>query len=82
MTVIGTRKSSFDTKDTPSQRITGYNIYLTEPIDPKRGVGEACERIFLTEDKLNGFLPSIGDDIIVTYNKFGKPTAIELADAR
>lgn len=76
-TVIGFRKTSFQTQDT-KETISGYNLYLSDPIDPKNGEGNTAERIFMTSDKLIscGYAPAVGDSVKVEYNRFGKPAAI------
>lgn len=76
MKIIGYRESNFTTPD--NKNISGYNIYVTYPLD--KGVGEGSERLFLTVDKLLacGYNPHIGDEIKVEYNRFGKPNAVYL----
>ena len=49
MKVIGIRPVSF-TGDNKEQ-ISGKNIYVTYPLD--KGEGNAAERLFITDDKLN-----------------------------
>lgn len=77
MTVIGYRKTGFDTKD--GKHIDGYNIYCAYPLD--KGEGDGAERLFMTVDKLLGcgYNPTVGDNIVVRYNRYGKPDSIELA---
>ena len=74
MKVIGYRESNFTTPD--NKQISGYNIYLTYPLE--KGVGEGSERIFLTVDRLLtcGYRPEIGDEVKIEYNRYGKPSAI------
>ena len=77
MTVIGFRKTSFKTKET-NETISGYNLYVSEPIDPKYGEGETADRLFMTSDKLIqcGYNPAVGYNVKVEYNRYGKPAAI------
>ena len=75
MKLIGFRKSDFLSKEGTS--ITGYTVYLSYPI-PGDGAGQACDRIYITDAKLAkcGYTPHVGDEVNVTYNKFGKVAAI------
>lgn len=79
MTVIGIRKSSF--KGDNGDTVSGMNIYVSYPIDQDKGSGEACDRLFMTVDKLleGGYNPQVGDVVNVEYNKYGKPARISLA---
>lgn len=78
MTVIGYKESKFKGED--GTEITGMNIYCSYPIN-KGGEGVACERLYVTDAKLErcGYVPSVGDSVVVQYNKFGKVASIELA---
>ncbi len=70
MTVIGTRDTSFNFDD--GRTCSGINFYVTYPLD--KGTGLACERVFLTNEKLqkSGFIPAVGDAFVPTYNRYGK----------
>ena len=74
MTIIGFRPSSF--KGDQGDTISGMNIYLTYPLD--KGTGQGTERVFLTDAKLNnvGYIPAVGDNVRVEYNRFGKCAGI------
>lgn len=74
MTIIGFRPSSF--KGDQGDTITGMNIYLSYPLD--KGTGQGCERVFLTDAKLNrqGYVPQVGDEVRLEYNKYGKCSAV------
>lgn len=78
MKIIGFRAMSFQTKDNPPVLISGSSIYITEPIE--NGVGLSAEKIFLSSDKLNAmsFKLSIGLDIPINYNRWGKVTSLTL----
>lgn len=58
-----------------------YRLYrlsiLSYPITGD-GAGQACDRIYITDAKLAkcGYTPHVGDEVNVTYNKFGKVAAI------
>lgn len=75
MKVEGYKRSNFNSAD--GTLITGYNLYVSYPLSGD-GEGMACDRLYLTDDKLAkcGYTPSVGDEVNVTYNKYGKPAAI------
>lgn len=78
--IIGLRDSNFTGKD--GTEVNGTNIYVTYPLE--KGIGEGCERIFMTDKKIcaGGYTPSIRDEVIVEYNRMGKVAALRLvADA-
>lgn len=80
MMIMGYERSNFTTKD--GTKVTGYNVYVSREIDPERGEGTAAERIYLTDGKLNAnnvdLAGSIGQDVIIYYNRYGKPERIVL----
>ncbi len=49
--ILGVENVSFTGRD--GTAITGKKLHAAEPIDPKRGVGEATENFFLSEAKLS-----------------------------
>lgn len=75
MKIIGLKASSFKGQD--GQVIRGANIYVTYPLT-NGGEGEACERLYMTDSKLaqSGYTPKVGDSVMVTYNRYGKPALI------
>lgn len=75
MKVIGMRRVDFSAQD--GNRITGYSLYCTFPIG-KGGTGEGCDKIFLSDNKIaqSNYLPQVGDEINVSYNRFGKVDAV------
>ena len=76
MEVIGFKHKSFKPEDS-DREISGFNLYLT--YDQKDVEGLACERIFLSDAKMGGYEPVIGDKIVITYNRYGKPASIDYA---
>lgn len=75
MQVVGFKASSFKVPDTGAQ-ISGYNLYLTEERDGVTGV--AVERAFLSDRKLAGYVPQVGDELHLNYNRFGKIDSMQL----
>ncbi len=78
MTIVGIRPSSF--KGDRGDTISGKNIYLIYPLD--NGEGQGTDRVFLTDERLHklGCNPTVGDEVRVEYNRFGKPSGIYLED--
>lgn len=70
MKVIGIRPSSF--KGSDGAEVSGVNLYLTEKLTT--GEGYSAERVFVTQNRLNewGYAPAVGDQVEVTYNRYGK----------
>lgn len=54
----------------------GCFLYLSE--ERRDTVGVATERIFLSDAKGDGYNPSVGDEIKVYYNRYGKVDSVEL----
>ena len=75
MKVIGFSESSFTAKDTGAL-IDGMNIFVT--FENSRTTGLACDRIFVSRNRLDqcGYFPSVGDDIELLYNRYGKISGI------
>lgn len=74
MKVVGYQTSSFDTRD--GNHISGCFLFVSE--ERKNVIGVATERLFLSDNKLNGYKPTLGDEIKPYYNKYGKVDFIEL----
>ena len=80
--IIGCEHKNFTTQK--GDTIEGVSLYVTDKIPPQRGEGCMGDRIFLSKNKLNdlSFVPAVGMDIEVLYNKYGKVSTIRLiADA-
>ena len=77
MKVIGFSDRSFTSKDTGAV-IDGMNIFVT--FENSRTTGSACDRIFVSRYRLDqcGYNPSVGDDIELQYNRYGKISGIRL----
>lgn len=77
MKVIGFRRRSFKGND--GSDVSGVNLYLTEPNE--KGEGLACDRIFVLDKYLNacGYVPKLGDEVRVEYNRYGKCAGVHLA---
>lgn len=73
MKLIGFQSTSFQPKDS-KDTISGMNLYVSYP--DKKVTGERCERFFLTDRKIGGFVPKVGMEIGVEWNKYGKVEAV------
>lgn len=70
--VVGFEAKTFSFED--GKTVSGFYLYTTEE---RKGVtGTACERTFVSDGKLNGYVPELGDEIIINYNRFGKPQSV------
>jgi len=74
MEVVGYRAINFRGSD--GNMVDGVTIYCTYPLDKGEGIG--TERFFFSRQKLDksDYRPSVGDDIDVTFNRYGKPDMI------
>lgn len=77
--ISGFENKSFTPKN-GDRVIEGMNIYITDKIPPQRGEGCTADRIFLSKNKLNDlpFVPAVGMEVEVLYNKYGKVSTIRL----
>lgn len=77
MKVVGFSERSFTAKDTGAL-IEGMTIYVS--FESNRITGIGCDRFFISQKRLDecDYSPSIGDDIELLYNRFGKITGIRL----
>lgn len=76
MTIIGIRPSEFKGDD--GSIIKGKNFYMTYALE--KGEGQGAERVYLTDAKLQemGFTPSVGDNVQLFFNRWGKCSGMEL----
>ncbi len=75
MKVVGIRHLDFTGND--GRAVKGTQFFLSEPMEaPAQGV--STEKAFLKPDALNnmGFMPKLGDEVEVRYNKYGKASAL------
>ena len=77
MKVIGIAERNFTSKDTGAF-IEGFYIYVT--FENNRTTGLASDRLYLSRNRLDqfGYSPSVGDDIDIQYNRYGKISGIRL----
>ena len=69
MKVMGFESKTFTFED--GKKVSGYYLYLSEK---RSGVtGMSCERVFISDAKLEGYSPILDDEVEVYYNRFGKP---------
>ena len=77
MKVIGFVERNFTSKDTGAL-IEGMYIYVT--FENNRTTGLASDRLYVSRHRLEQFCysPSVGDDIELQYNRYGKISGIRL----
>ncbi len=75
MKVCGYRRVEFNAQD--GKHISGVSVFCSYPIT-KNGDGVGFEKIFMSDNKLGqwGYYPEIGDEINVSYNRFGKVDSV------
>lgn len=77
MIVIGWQKNEFTPKG-ETEPVRGFNIFVTE--ERSNVEGEAADRLYISEKRARkcGFNPRLGDEIVVSYNRWGKVQSIEV----
>ena len=77
MHVLGYKRNNFT--GTNGDEITGYNVYFTtyEQTGKDAG-GVGCEKLYLTDKKLDGYTLHVGDVVDIMYTRQGKPATIRL----
>ena len=70
--LVGFEAKNFKFED--GNEVSGFYLYTEEE---RNGVtGTATDRVFVSNKKLDGYVPVIGHDITVNYNRFGKPQSV------
>lgn len=75
MQVIGFQNKSFTFDD--GRKCDGYYIFLSDDSN-KNVTGVQTERIFLSNNKAGGYIPCLGDELRVSYNKWGKVDHVDI----
>lgn len=71
--IVGLRKYSFTDKETQKD-VTGFTLHLQWYEEGTEGV--CCESASISVSKLQGYVPSLGQEVLVGYNKYKKPDFI------
>lgn len=72
--LVGFQGKSFIFDD--GKQVEGFYLFTEEQ---RSGVtGTACDRVFISSGKLGGYVPVLGDEIKVNFNRWGKPQDIEV----
>ena len=82
MEVLGYKRNEFVARDT-GVLISGYDVFLAYPINKdtnKDADGHAVIKQYLSDRILDGHSLMIGDNIELTYNRFGKVSGIRIID--
>lgn len=75
--VLGVEHRDFTTPD--GNRISGMDLYLA--YEDRRTDGLRAERVFLSDRKMDGYIPKPGDFIKMEYNRYGKVDSIFMTEA-
>lgn len=67
--IVGFRPYEFTDQKT-GKLISGYSVFLQWPDDGVQGL--ACEVVSLKKEKLDGYVPKLGDQVRIGYNKYQK----------
>ncbi len=70
--VVGYEGKTFNFED--GKTVNGFYLYLAENRNGVTGI--SCERVFVSDQKLDGYIPALEDEIEVYYNRFGKPQRV------
>ena len=72
--LVGFEGKTFTFED--GKTVEGFYLYMEEK---RSGItGTATDRVFVSQKKLDGYTPRLDDDIIVNYNRYGKPQSVVL----
>lgn len=74
-TIIGFRKVDFK-DDHTGKSITGYSLFVSRPGGSSM-VGDEAQKIFISDQKIS-YVPQLGDEIQLVYNKYGKVSDVIL----
>ncbi len=68
MKIIGFKKVDFTPKG--EQPIKGYKVFCT--LKDENTTGTSCDSFFVSDSRAAGWVPEVGKDVELVYNKFGK----------
>lgn len=75
--VIGVEHRNFTAPD--GNQISGMDIYVA--YEDRRTEGLRAERVFLSDRKMEGYIPVPGDYVKLEYNRYGKVDVISQVPA-
>lgn len=70
--LVGYEGKTFTFDD--GKTVNGFYLYTEDQRPSVTGV--SCDRAFISQAKLDGYVPVLGDDIVINYNRWGKPQSI------
>lgn len=82
-TVIGVKRENYNFTDRDGRKVdtTGYRVYCQ--YDKKDVTGVACTHAYFSDNKLEGYVPAVGDRVEMEYStNFKRFTSIKLADRK
>lgn len=57
---------------------TSEGFYLFTEEHRSGVTGIATDRVYVSNSKLNGYVPVLGDEIKINFNRWGKPQDVEV----
>lgn len=72
MTLVGYKKSGFTGKD--GTRVDGTTLFFSDSRPDVEGV--ATEKVFVTKQKMGNYVPVVGDELTILYNRWGKVVGV------
>lgn len=70
MEVVGYSRYDFEDSKT-GKNISGYTLYLLDS-DADNVMGRKAVKVSASFERLNGYVPELGDLVDVVYNEYGK----------
>lgn len=79
MKIVGLRDVSFEDKKRPGQMVEGTSFYFTREDDNVDGL--MAGKLFIGSNRLTqlSYCPDVGDDVIIYYDRYGKPADVQRA---
>lgn len=74
MKVIGFHNSQYKFDD--GRSTVGVTLYLGQDIQEDGGAGVRTERCFLSNTKLGGYIPCLGDEVIIERSASGSAKGV------
>lgn len=66
--IIGIRRKEYTFDD--GRKVTGYELHMTEKINSVEGY--AVEKQFISDNRLEGYMPKVGDEIEAEWSRYKK----------
>lgn len=74
VTLVGFEAKHFKFED--GKEVEGFYLYSEEKKENVTGI--ATDRVFASHNKLDGYVPVLGDVLEINYNRWGKLQSVRL----